>query len=118
MVDMSKFSGSESKYLKASDFLGKSLKVTIESVSILEFDATDNKPAESKSALKFEGKEKGLVLNATNNKILCTAYGNDSDGWIGHEIGLTTKEYDNYAPGWEIKPLDVAEPDFDDDIPF
>jgi len=117
-VDMTQYSGSESKWLKAADMLGANLKVIISEVKILEFEATDKQPASSKSALMFENKAKGLCLNATNNKILCKAYGADSDGWVGHEIGLSTAEYDNFSPGWVITPLDVAEPDFDDDIPF
>ena len=117
-MDMTQFSGTESQWLKASDMLGSNLRVKISEVKILEFDATESKPANTRSAVMFEGKDKGLVLNATNNKTLCAAYGNDSDNWIGHEIGLSTVEYDNFAPGWIVKPLDIAQPDFDDDIPF
>jgi len=80
----------------------------------------DNQPASSKPALSFEGKEKQLVLNPTNTKTLCSAYGDDSDGWIGHEIGLTVADYTDkgFGHGWIVKPLDIKEPDFDDDIPF
>ena len=117
-MDMSKFSTSDSEHLKASEFLGRNLKVVISDVSTIEFPAKNDKPAVQRSTLSFEGKDKILVLNASNNKILCTAYGDDSDGWIGHEIGLSTMEYDGFQPGWIVKPLDVAEPDFDDDIPF
>ena len=115
---MSKYSGSESKYLKAADMLGANLRVIISEVKVVEFDATEDKPASTKSAVMFEGKGKGLMLNATNNKTLCDAYGPDSNGWIGHEVGLSTKEYDAFAPGWILTPLDVEAPDFDDDIPF
>jgi len=117
-MDMSKFSGSESTHLKASEMLGANLKVVIADIEIIDFPATDTRPANSKSALHFRDKEKILVLNATNNKILCVAYGPDSEHWKGHEIGLSTVEYDNFAPGWVVKALDVEEPDFDDNIPF
>ena len=119
-MDMSKYSQSDSKDLKAADFIGRNLKVVISGVNIRNYEAKDNQPASSKPALSFEGKEKQLVLNATNTKTLCDAYGNDSDGWIGHEIGLTVADYTDkgFGHGWIVKPLDIKEPDFDDDIPF
>jgi len=117
-MDMTKYSGSESKYLKAQDMLGANLRVVIESVEILKFDAEGDKPAGQRPALKFVGKDKGLALNPTNVKILCKAYGDDSDSWVGHEIGLSTVEYDNFPAGWLIKPLDVEDEPFDDKIPF
>lgn len=119
-MDMSQYSQSDSKDLKAADFIGKNLKVVISGVEIRNYEAKDGQPASSKPALSFEGKEKGLVLNATNTKTLCEAYGNDSDGWISHEIGLAVKDYSDkgYGHGWIVTPLDVAAPDFDDDIPF
>ena len=102
MTDMSKYAGSESADLKAVDFLGKHLKVVISAVEIREYPVRDDKPANKKPVLSFEGKDKALVLNATNTKILCGAYGKDDSGWIGHEIGLSTQEYENYQPGWGI----------------
>ena len=59
-----------------------------------------------------------LVCNATNNDILCDAYGDDDDNWPGHEIGLSTVEHEGFGTGWHITPLDVEPEDFDDDIPF
>jgi len=117
-VDMSEYSGSESKWLKASDFLGMNLKVTIKGIEVIEFEETDKAPASRRSALTFVGKDKGLILNPSNNKIMCKAYGKDDSGWQGHEIGLTTKEYDAFQPGWIVQPLDIEPEDFDDDIPF
>lgn len=115
MADMKQFAGGESKHLKAKDFLGKNLKVTISGVEFVEFEARDNDPAQKKAILLFSGKEKGLVLNTTNTENLANAYGWDSDGWIGKSVSLTTKEYENFAPGWIVSPLDV---EFDDEIPF
>ena len=119
-MDMSKYSQSDSKDLKAADFIGKNLKVVISAVEIRNYPATDDKPANSKPVLSFEGKEKGLVLNATNTKILCNAYGNDDEGWIGHELGLTVADYTDkgFGHGWVITPLDIEPAEFDDDLPF
>ena len=119
-VDMSKYGHSDSKDLKAADFVGKNLKVVIEAVEIRHYPATDDKPANDKPVLTFLGKEKGLVLNATNTKTLITAYGPDSDSWVTHEIGLTVADYTDrgFGHGWVVTALDVEPEDFDDDIPF
>ena len=119
-MDMSKYSQGDSKDLKAADFIGRNLKVVISAVEVRNYPAEGDKPANSKPVLSFIGKEKGLVLNATNTKTLCAAYGNDSDSWIEHEIGLSVQDYTDkgYGHGWIVTPLDVEGPDFDDEIPF
>jgi hypothetical protein len=104
--------------LKAADFKGKNLKVVISEVGTRTYPAKDGRPEQTKTILGFEGKDKTLVCNGTNNDILCDAYGDDGDAWVSHEIGLSTAEYDNFPTGWVVTPLDVAAPDFDDDIPF
>jgi hypothetical protein len=114
-MDMTQFAGSESNWLKAEDIKGKNVKAVIREVSAVHFDAQNDKPAQDKAALKFEGREKGVILNATNTKILINAYGKDSEKWLGKEIGLTTKEYEGFGSGIVVVILDA---DFDDDIPF
>jgi len=116
-MDMTKYSQSESKDLKAADFVGKNIKAVIESVSTRHYPAKDGNAEITKAVLKFVGKEKELVSSPTNTKILIGSYGKDSDDWIGHQVGLSTKEYD-VGIGWIITPLDVEPPDFDDSIPF
>ena len=95
-MDMNKFAGSESKYLKAADLMvngkSQSLKVTIAGVNIVEFENDDGKK-EQKPALEIQGKEKQVVCNATTVNELMQAYGVDSDAWIGQDIGLSTKHY-------------------------
>ncbi len=119
-MDMTKYAESQSKDLKAADFIGKNLKVRIALVTIQHFDATDQHPAQDKPRLTFVGKEKGLILNSTNTQTLVRAYGADSDAWVQHEVGLTTKDYSDkgFGYGWIVTPLDVKGPDFNDDIPF
>lgn len=115
MADMKKFASGESKHLKARDFLGKNLKVSIRDVQFVEFEGRDGEPPQRKAILLFEGKEKGLVLNTTNVENLSNAYGWDSDNWIGKSVALTTKEYEGFSPGWIVTPLEV---DYDDELPF
>lgn len=119
-MDMSKYAESQSKDLKAADFIGKNLKVQISSVSIQHFEASDTQAAQDKPRLTFVGKEKGLILNSTNTQTLVKAYGPDSEAWVHHMIGLTTKDYSDkgFGYGWIVTPLDVKAPDFDEEIPF
>ena len=119
MANMRQYgANSSSDDLKAVEFRGKNLKVVISEVGTRTYPARDDQREQTKSVLSFEGKEKTLVCNGTNNDILCDAYGEDGEGWVGHEIGLTTKDYEGYGTGWVITPLDVEPPEFDDEIPF
>ena len=116
-MDMSKFNQPPKVEtdMKAKNFLGKNFKLTIERADTVTYnDGKDN--AETKSVIYFAGKSLRLVLNATNNEIICNAYGNDDDGWVGKEISLSTKTYEKegYDPGWIVAALDVKV----DDIPF
>ncbi len=116
-MDMTKFAGSESKYLKASDLAGGRPKVIIEGVNLVEFD-DDEKGKHVKPTLKFQGKEKALVLNATNTEEIIRAYGADSDGWIGKELGLSTKYYKAFdREGIVVTPMSHVD-DPNDDISF
>lgn len=116
-MDMSKFAATESNDLKAADFVGKNFKVTISEIEERHYEARNGNPASDKAALHFEGKEKTLVLNKTNTKILINAFGSDSGGWIGKEIGLTTHETE-LGTGWVVTPLGVEPPEYSDEIPF
>ena len=115
IMDMTKYAGSESKYLKASDLSGGRPQVVIESVSLLEFD-DEEKGKHAKPTLKFQGKEKQLVVNATNCEELIRAFGADSDKWIGKTIGLSTKYYKAFdREGIVVTPITSAE---ESDVPF
>ena len=117
MADMSKYAQSDSKDLKAAEYKGQNLKVVISGVSTRTYPARDDQPEQTKAVLEFEGKEKVMVVSGGNCKILCDAYGKNDSDWLGHEIGLSTKEWE-VGTGWIITPLDVEPTEFDDDIPF
>ena len=116
-MDMTQYSGSESKYLKAADLHGKKIKVTIEAVGLVEFENDDGK--DTKPCLSLHGKDKKVVCNATSVMALGDAYGFDSDDWVGKEIGLSIKHYQSLGKdGLVITPIGGV-PSFDeDDIPF
>jgi F0F1-type ATP synthase alpha subunit len=97
-------------------FCISNLKLVIDRVDTVVYNQGEENE-NAKTVLYFVDKEKRLVLNATNNETLCKAYGNDDNGWIGKQIGLTTKEYtaEGFPPGWIVAALDV---EFESDIPF
>ena len=115
-MDMNKFAGSESKYLKAADLQGKSIKVTIAGVEVVEFEDDDGQKSQ-KPCLKLQGKEKMIVCNPTSVMELGNNYGFDSDDWVGKSIGLSTKHYQSLGKDGLVI---TAEKTFEDDpdIPF
>lgn len=80
-----------SKYLKAADLQGRSVRVTIRSV-LME---AVGKNQDQKPILYFQGKDKGLCLNRTNSNTIAMIYGQETDNWIGGEVELfpTTVEF-------------------------
>lgn len=70
------------KSLKAADLQGRTVSVTIENYEVKKFDNGN------KIILKFTGKEKVMVVNKTNAKIIASAFGGDTDGWIGKKIEI------------------------------
>lgn len=116
-MDMTQYAGSESKYLKAADLNGKRTRATIDKVELVQFE--DEGRSLSKPAIYFRGKEKAMVLNATNTTALIEAFGSQSDSWVGGEVELSTKHYPAFGKdGLVLDPIGGNVPEIDDDIPF
>lgn len=78
------FSGN---YLKADDLQGRTVRVTIATVEVKDFD--DGK----KIILTFQGKDKSLVCNKTNASIIAENVGSaDTDDWVGQAVQLCIKK--------------------------
>jgi hypothetical protein len=75
------------EFLGAWDLGGKDVTVTIAKVEAQILVAQGNKK-NKKPVIHFEGKEKGMVLNKTNSKIVAAMYGNDTVNWLGKRITL------------------------------
>src|SRR5262245_27381105 len=76
-MDMSQYSGAA--FLKVGDIkVNGPVRVVIADVQIGDYGKPD---------LSFTDGTR-LSVNTTNNKILCQAYGTESDEWIGREIEL------------------------------
>ena len=69
-----------SKWLKAADLKGRSVRVKISHVAMEEV-GSDMLPV-----VYFLGAEKGVVLNKTNSNAISDAYGQETDNWGGKDM--------------------------------
>jgi len=115
-VDVTKFLEGNSQWLKASDLRGHEVKVRISEVTTAEFDNG------TKLALKFHGKDKGMILNQTNARKLGKAFGHDSDNWANQEVILYAEDVEFQGRLVEGLRLRVPTPpppeELSDEIPF
>lgn len=115
-----------SNYLKAADLQGRRVTVTIDKV-VMEDIGGEHKPV-----VKFQGKDRGIVLNKTNaNTIVEIAGTDETDDWRGVKVTLypTKTEFQGkrvdcirvdypQQNGAVPKPKPVVEETEDDSVPF
>lgn len=75
------------KYVTAADLQGRTIMLTIKAVTLDEMMTHDNKKV-LKPVAWFERTAKGLVMNATNARVIANLYGDDTDGWSGKRISI------------------------------
>lgn len=73
-------------YLSGTDLAGKTHQMTIEAVAVEEV----GEGREEKLVVAFVGARKSLVLNKTNASALVSAFGDDTDSWVGRSVELFT----------------------------
>jgi hypothetical protein len=83
-VDMRRSELFPSRFLRHADLQGRPQTVIIKDVA-LEDVGGDGK---QKPVIRFRGKEKGFVCNATNYDVIADAYGDETDDWAGQPIEL------------------------------
>ena len=85
------------KYLKAADFQGRDIKLTITKIQNEQLKQTDGGKKQSwvvyfaetaESAKKNKTEEKRFCMNKTNAKAIAEKLGNDADKWVGKQITL------------------------------
>lgn len=84
-------------YIGSADLLGADRTLTIRKIAKEKIQSKDGKP-EDKAVVWFdelkakadkEGtKERRMVLNKTNAKVIAKLYGSEVDGWVGKRIVL------------------------------
>lgn len=74
-------------YLGHWDLQGREVTVRIAKVTAGELTAQGGRKSK-RPLVYFEGKEKALVLNATNGKVVAGLYGTMTEAWVGKEVTL------------------------------
>lgn len=105
---------SKSNTIKADDLQGKRVAVTIEDVQKKEFDRRDGNGKDKKFVLFFVGKEKQMVCNITNARMIAMLVGSEETAdWVGRSIyihvGMTPMgpgiQVDSELPPTDAGPL-------------
>lgn len=74
------------RFLKAVEFKGKDVTLTIEKIEIETLEG--DKGAKAKGIISFRETKKQLVLNRTNAECLAGMFGRDTDNWLGKRVTL------------------------------
>lgn len=97
-----------SQWLASEDLADKEARVIIETAELydeVEFDA--GRTERNVGALKFQGKEKRMILNATNRKALVNLYGMNTADWTGKPVivyvDFKVKAFGAIKPGLRLK---------------
>jgi hypothetical protein len=75
------------RFIKAAEFKGKDVLVTISSID-LEDLPQDKGGERVKGIISFAGKKKKLVLNRTNGECFKAMFGRDTGEWVGKRVVL------------------------------
>ena len=104
-----------SKYIKAAEFNGRDVTLTITSVKIEELIREDN-TKQKKGIIQFAKTDKGWVLNTTNVKCLIAMWGGETDNWVGKRVTLYPEVNDMSDTGFAIRVR--GSPDLAKDLRF
>lgn len=120
MAGVDEMYAGDSNWLKCDDLNNKEHKVAISGIDVKEVEQDDKKV--NKLELSFTGREKGLLLNKTNAKVVAKAYGDDYTTWKGKEIIMYPTVTDFGGKTVDCirlrVPLEMAEPGIEGEAPF
>lgn len=99
----------DNPWLASEDLIGRGdVPVTISAVKLHRNAEFEGGRKESVYALHFEGKEKAMVLNATNRRTIALMFGTgDVTKWVGQKITLYVEKLDPPAFGKRTHGLRV-----------
>src|SRR6185312_16828420 len=105
------------RFLKAADFRGKDVTLTIKSVRIEKL--VGEKGEKVKGIVAFEERPKELVLNRTNGLCIKAMFGRETDGWVGKKVTLWPAPMKDSFTGEDIIAIRVrGSPDIAADKSF
>jgi hypothetical protein len=90
-----------SKYIKAADLQGQTLRLAIANVVVEDIGNNEHKPV-----VYFAGWDKGMVLNKTNANHIAAYLGDETTAWTGHQIAVYSTKVEfrgDYVDGIRIK---------------
>lgn len=76
-----------SRYLKAVEFQGRDVTLTIAGVRLEELEDTKGEK-KRKGVVSFRETQKQLVLNRTNAMCIARMFGSETDDWAGKRVTL------------------------------
>lgn len=94
------------EYVGAWELQGKDVTVTISTVKGGELTAVGGRKSK-KPIISFDGKEKKMIVNKTNAKIIAAMYGNIVEHWVGKRITLFVGMTRDPSTGGDIECLRV-----------
>jgi hypothetical protein len=119
-----------SRFLNAVD-LKAPFTGTVERVDE-ELFTRPNEPSRRRAVIWFRGAKKGVVVNATNARMMAEAYGKPFAGWVGQRVELRTEPvvfggkqtlglrlypHGNGGPSWAVpKTPDAPRPSIMDEL--
>src|SRR5262245_62651636 len=83
MGERSDYAYGKSRYLRADEMAGKTIRAVIADVENVQFDEKGVKPV-----LVFKNEEKCLVVGASNFDILAAGISSRTQDWAGHTVVL------------------------------
>lgn len=107
----------QSNYLKAGDLEGRPRRLTIRELRLEEL----GQKREKKMVMYFENASKGMVLNKTNAMRITSAYGPETDGWVGKPVVLysePTTFQGQVTEGLRVRVEQDPVDDEDSPVPF
>jgi len=94
------------EYVGAWELQGKDVTVTISKVVGGELTAVGGRKSK-KPVISFEGKEKKMICNKTNAKVIAALYGNIVEAWVNKRITLFVGQTRDPSTGGDIECLRV-----------
>ncbi|HXN96010.1 MAG TPA: hypothetical protein VN879_16010 [Candidatus Acidoferrales bacterium] len=123
----------ESKYLRKEDFDEDAI-CTIKGLKLENLGKDDK--VEERWIIYFREQAKGMVLNITSIRVLESAFGDESDNWVGKKVTVYVDPNVSFqgrvVGGLRLRPMkpskadavrpgtaqETVTPELDDDLPF
>ena len=97
-------------FIEALHLTGKDAALVITGIDEPNTVKSADKTLIDKPILRFEGTDKGMILNKTNARTIGLTFGNEMDGWIGKKVTLfatTCEAFGKIVPCVRVRPMNI-----------